>query len=253
MKKTIQSPVKKHTRFFLVLSVSNINISHDKVHNFVVNIVDLSEFISYCYKYNQRFQVYFLIFRLINQSAPSYSLLRRYCRKNMRYFCVDDDYPELSMVARRGYGGLAIFWKKEIDDKIKLMDEGNSRIQVIQIDTNASPICLINVKMPSDNKEMDCEYKDMISQLTEVIEKYRNTHEIVICGDMNGSAHRDKTSHDPLFKKFLLENRIGLSINYPEKDTFYHHNGKSSSAKKKKICRHTTYSNSSIQRPSSRN
>ena len=29
-------------------------------------------------------------------------------------------------------------------------------------------------------------------------------------------------------KKLLLENRIGLSINYPEKDTFYHHNGKSS-------------------------
>jgi hypothetical protein len=55
------------------------------------------------------------------------------------------------------------------------MDEGNSRIQVIQIDTNASPICLINVCMPSDNKEMDCEYNDMISQLTEVIEKYRNT------------------------------------------------------------------------------
>jgi hypothetical protein len=39
------------------------------------------------------------------------------------------------------------------------MDEGNSRIQVIQIDTNASPICLINVYMPSDNKEMDCEYR----------------------------------------------------------------------------------------------
>ena len=100
------------------------------------------------------------------------------------------------------------------------MDEGNSRIQVMQIDTNASPIYLINVYMPSDNKEMDCEYKDMISQLSEVLEKYRNTHEIVICGDMNGSAHRDKTSHDPLFKKFL--------IHYPEKDTFYHHNGKSS-------------------------
>ena len=60
------------------------------------------------------------------------------------------------------------------------MDEGNSRIQVIQIDTNASPICLINIYMPSDNKEMNCEYKDMISQLTEVIEKYRNTHEIDI-------------------------------------------------------------------------
>jgi hypothetical protein len=45
--------------------------------------------------------------------------------------------------------------KKEIDDKIKVMDEGNSRIQVIQIDTNASPICLINIYMPAENKEMD--------------------------------------------------------------------------------------------------
>jgi hypothetical protein len=45
------------------------------------------------------------------------------------------------------------------------MDEGDSRIQVIEIDTNASPICLINVYLPSDNKEMGCEYKDMISQL----------------------------------------------------------------------------------------
>ena len=38
----------KYMRFFLVLSVSNINISDDKFHNFVVNIVDLNEFISYC-------------------------------------------------------------------------------------------------------------------------------------------------------------------------------------------------------------
>jgi exonuclease III len=72
---------------------------------------------------------------------------------------VDDNYPELSVVARRGYGGLAIFWKKEIDDKIKVMDEGNSRIQVIQIDTNASPICLINVYMPSDNKKWTASIK----------------------------------------------------------------------------------------------
>ena len=87
-KKNNKITCKKYTRFFLVLSVLNINISDDKVHNLVVNIVDLNEFISYCYKYNQRFQVYFRIFRLTNQSAPSYSLLRRYCRKNMRCFCV---------------------------------------------------------------------------------------------------------------------------------------------------------------------
>jgi hypothetical protein len=47
--------------------------------------------------------------------------------------------------------------------RYEVMDEGNSRIQVIQIDTNASPICLINVYMPSDNKAMYCEYTDDIT------------------------------------------------------------------------------------------
>ena len=47
-KKNNKITCKKYTMFFLVLSVSNINISDDKVHNFVVNIVDLNEFISYC-------------------------------------------------------------------------------------------------------------------------------------------------------------------------------------------------------------
>jgi hypothetical protein len=46
-----------YTRCFLVLNVSDININDNKVHKFVVNSVDLN-------KYNQRFQVYFLIFRL---------------------------------------------------------------------------------------------------------------------------------------------------------------------------------------------
>ena len=38
---------------------------------------------------------------------------------NMRFTAksVDDDNPELSMVARRGYGGIVILWKKEMDDK----------------------------------------------------------------------------------------------------------------------------------------
>ena len=55
--------------------------------------------------------------------------------------------------------------------KKKVINEGNSRKQVIQIDTNALPICLINVYMASDNKEMDCEYNDMITQLSEIIKK----------------------------------------------------------------------------------
>ena len=66
---------------------------------------------------------------------------------NMRFTAksVDDDNPELSMVARCGYGGIAILWKKEMDDKNQILNEGNNRVQVIQIDTECRPVCLINI------------------------------------------------------------------------------------------------------------
>ena len=80
-KKNNKITCKRYKRCFFVLNVSNINISDNKVHKFVVvNSVDLK-------KYNQRFQVYFWIFRLTlachvstNQSAPSYSLRIHYFR-----------------------------------------------------------------------------------------------------------------------------------------------------------------------------
>ena len=58
-----------------------------------------------------------------------------------------------------------------MDEKVKVLPKGNNRIHVIQLETNESPICLININMPSDNKNMDCEYKDMLSQSSEVIQK----------------------------------------------------------------------------------
>ena len=140
---------------------------------------------------------------------------------------VDEEQPELSMTARRGFGGVAIFWKEEIDDKVHILNDGNSRLQVIHLETDGVPICLINIYMPSDNKEMDFEYKDMISQLKEIVEKYKNTHELIVCGDMNGSVYRNRTTHDEIFKDFLEETSLNPGTDYPQKNTFYHHNGKS--------------------------
>ena len=50
IKQTVKSPVKNTRGFFLfcLCQISIYYISGDKVHNFVVNIVDLNEFISYC-------------------------------------------------------------------------------------------------------------------------------------------------------------------------------------------------------------
>jgi exonuclease III len=50
-------------------------------------------------------------------------------------------------------------------------------------------LCIVNVYLPSDIKEGDYEYRDMMDQLNEVIQKYEETYDILLCGDMNASLH----------------------------------------------------------------
>ena len=81
--------------------------------------------------------------------------------------------------------------------------------------------------MPSDNKESNLEYSDNLAQLKEIIAKYQDTHEIFLCGDLNGSLHRNSTPHDKLLQSFCESNNITLPPGYPVKETFFHTNKKS--------------------------
>jgi hypothetical protein len=83
--------------------------------------------------------------------------------------------------------------------------------------------------MASDIKEGDYEYRDMMDQLNEVIQKYEETYDILLCGDMNASLHRDDRRRDRIFKKFTVESNLILPTNYPIDFTFHHHNGKGKS------------------------
>ena len=149
--------------------------------------------------------------------------------KNMMYVAksIDDENPELSMTMMRGYGGVAIMWKKEIDEKVKPIAEGGNRILVLHIEQERKPLCLINVYMPADNKNQDLEYKDTLAQIDEIWEKYKDSHDIILCGDMNGSLHRMNTAHDKILQKYCRERDISIPPSYPNKNTFYHTNGKS--------------------------
>jgi hypothetical protein len=78
---------------------------------------------------------------------------------------VDDDDIKLNYKSLRGNGGTAVFWKKTIDNTDKIKSDGGSRIQVITINNVPTMVCIVNVYMPSDIKEGDYEYKDMMDQL----------------------------------------------------------------------------------------
>jgi uncharacterized protein (UPF0248 family) len=76
------------------------------------------------------------------------------------------------------------------------------------------------------DKEGDYEYRDMVDQLNEVIPKYEETYDILLCGDMNASLHRDDRRRDSIFKNFTIESNLILPTNYPNDFTFHHHNEK---------------------------
>ena len=58
---------------------------------------------------------------------------------------------------------------------------------------------------------------------------YKETHEIIIIGDLNVtiSTTRKYNKHDVLLQSFVHE--LGIHVKYSEKQTFFHHSGASTS------------------------
>ncbi|KAH3722373.1 hypothetical protein DPMN_065331 [Dreissena polymorpha] len=57
----------------------------------------------------------------------------------------------------RGYGGVCVFWRKEINSCVKVCEKGSDIIIILEIETNRNPICLVNNYMPSTNLYKEAE------------------------------------------------------------------------------------------------
>ena len=128
-----------------------------------------------------------------------------------------------------------------------VMPDGNNRIQVVTMNSSHKNCCIVNVYMPSEAKEGDYEYKDNLDQLQEIIQKYDNSYQIIVCGDMNASLHRDDRRRDNLFRNFIHENGLKLANNHPERPTFFHHNGKYKSQIDYFLFKSTEHLNASVK------
>ena len=73
---------------------------------------------------------------------------------NVSAKAVDDDDIKLNYKSLRGNGGIAVFWKKTIDNAVKIKSDWGSRIQVITINNVPTMLCIVNVYMPSDIKDI---------------------------------------------------------------------------------------------------
>ncbi|MCG8048994.1 MAG: hypothetical protein N0E48_25895, partial [Candidatus Thiodiazotropha endolucinida] len=90
---------------------------------------------------------------------------------------VDQYDPIPPVQIPRGFGGVAIFWKKDLDHLVNDLDHGNHRIKCIELSTE-KPTLIVNVYMPC-NGEKDNYYSfvECIEQLQELIHSFLGTHE----------------------------------------------------------------------------
>ena len=116
-----------------------------------------------------------------------------------------DKYDEIDQSKLpRGYGGVGICWHKDLDQFVGMVEEGNERIQCIEVNQISNkPILIICVYMPtSGGSEKTIEYPETVDLLNELLQRYYNTHYIVIRGDINEDLSSKAVNSR---KKYILD------------------------------------------------
>ena len=139
---------------------------------------------------------------------------------------VDADDPIPPCQKPRGYGGVAILFRKKLDFKIKKLIHGDNRITVIEIQSNP-PLIICNVYMPSrnskGNSKADDAYQASLDQLEEILNIYSATHAVVLLGDFNASLQQRKgNEQDFRLTSFVHRNSLVYAQN--GQNTFAHPN-----------------------------
>ena len=112
----------------------------------------------------------------------------------------------------RGYGGVGILWKKDIDHLVTIVPNSGNRIQCITIRAE-KPVLLVSVYMPcrgvTDNFEA---FSDCLDQLTEIILKYGNTHNIILGDDFNEDLATGSTRRSYILSEFISEHSWATKV-----------------------------------------
>ena len=126
---------------------------------------------------------------------------------------VDEDNPLPPTQKPRGFGGVALLYKKNLDLKIKKLVHGENRMVVIEVQS-VPPLCVCNIYMPSRNSKgnsrSDDNFQSCLDQIEEVVNSYNSTHAILIVGDFNASLkHHTGNAQDRLLIDFVSKNSLG--------------------------------------------
>ncbi|CAG2207347.1 unnamed protein product [Mytilus edulis] len=141
---------------------------------------------------------------------------------------VDSNDPIQPLHMPRGYGGVAILWKKNLDKLVTTLPIGNERIQCIELSGNQK-LLFISIYLPCKSSDNHLnELYECIDQLHEIMEVYKTTHQIIIGGDFNENIFKENNSNR---KNYILDFMSDHNLSTTEVGiTYTHTSGISSSA-----------------------
>ena len=142
--------------------------------------------------------------------------------------CSDENEPIGPKLRPRGKGGVCVMWKSGLDEVINQQPDGGERFAVIEV---FGSLCIINVYLTArGTPNSDTEFQEQLAEITEIITKFRTTHEIILLGDLNASLHRNKNiKRDQIFRNFCKSLQLCNPLEGNPVQTFFHNNQKDTS------------------------
>ena len=137
--------------------------------------------------------------------------------------CHDTYEPLSGFKLPRGQAGVSISWPSDWSSKVKQLPDGNERIIEITIATKVN-ICIVNAYLPTHGTNSSEEYRESLDVIHNIIQKYRESHVIFLCGDLNGTLLQSRMNkHDRLLKELISELDLTTNIGIGSQSTFFHH------------------------------
>ena len=141
-----------------------------------------------------------------------------------------DDLDPISPFQRpRGSSGIAICYRHELLNSVEEKTDGSTRIAVIKLAAKPKPILIIGAYIPCrGTKNADKDFLESLDVISEIINKYSHTCDVILTGDMNTSLNRQTpNSRGSLFLNFIKDHHVLIPSCMDETNTYYHPSGSS--------------------------
>ncbi|XP_060074851.1 uncharacterized protein LOC132554540 [Ylistrum balloti] len=117
--------------------------------------------------------------------------------------------PE-NRICNRGYGGLAILWRNQLN-VCPVLSDGSDRVLCCSVQLhNKSCVFVIGVLLPSTNVPL-CEYRETLEYISDLYDKFSDQGHVIVVGDFNaqiGKRFGEKNRVNPNERGRLLESFI---------------------------------------------